>query len=119
MMDLKIKVVTRQNGYSMAIDNEEFMYYTAESLLEGFSIRLGLERLNTMTQGEIGRLMNATKQGSLPKRLQKEVDGLNAKVKDVNLRLDQMKQLYGEQKKIIKGRYPMDRWADYGVPDKR
>lgn len=53
----------------------------------------------------------------------KEVDAireqLNAKVKDVNLRLDQMKQLYGEQKKIIKGRYPMDRWADYGVPDKR
>ena len=53
----------------------------------------------------------------------KEVDAireqLNAKVKDVHLRLDQMKQLYGEQKKIIKGRYPMDRWADYGVPDKR
>ena len=53
----------------------------------------------------------------------KEVDAireqLNAKVKDVNLRLDEMKQLYGEQKKIIKGRYPMDRWADYGVPDKR
>ena len=36
MMDLKIKVVTRQNGYSLAIDNEEFMYYTAESLIEGF-----------------------------------------------------------------------------------
>ena len=104
MMDLKIKVVTRQNGYSMAIDNEEFMYYTAESLIEGFSIRLGLERLNTMTQGEIGRLMEATKQGCLPKRLQKEVDSLNAKVKDqkkliAELRREiiEMKHRYGEE----------------------
>jgi DNA-binding transcriptional MerR regulator len=104
MMDLKIKVVTRANGYSLAIDNEEFMYYTAESLIEGFSIRLGLERLNTMTLGEIGRLMEATKQGSLPKRLQKEVDSLNAKVKDqkkliAELRREiiEMKQKYGEE----------------------
>ena len=104
MMDLKIKVVTRANGYSLAIDNEEFMYYTAESLIEGFSIRLGLERLNTMTQGEIGRLMDATKQGSLPKRLQKEVDSLNAKVKDqkkliaeLRREIREMKQKYGEE----------------------
>jgi uncharacterized protein YlxW (UPF0749 family) len=104
MMDLKIKVVTRANGYSLAIDNEEFMYYTAESLIEGFSIRLGLERLNTMTQGEISRLMEATKQGSLSKRLQKEVDSLNAKVKDqkkliaeLRREIREMKQKYGEE----------------------
>ena len=104
MMDLKIKVVTRQNGYSMAIDNEEFMYYTAESLLEGFSIRLGLERLNTMTNRDIGRLMDATKQGSLPKRLQKEVDTLNTKVKDqkkliaeLRREIREMKRKYGEE----------------------
>ena len=103
-MELKIKVATHANGYSLAIDKEEFMYYTAESLLEGFSIRLGLERLNTMTQGEIGRLMNATKQGSLPKRLQKEVDSLNAKVKDqkkliaeLRRELREMKHRYGEE----------------------
>ena len=104
MMDLKIKVVTRANGYSLAIDNEEFMYYTAESLIEGFSIRLGLERLNTMTLGEISRLMDATKQGSLSKRLQKEVDSLNAKVKDqkkliaeLRREIREMKQKYGEE----------------------
>ena len=104
MMDLKIKVVTCANGYSLAIDNEEFMYYTAESLIEGFSIRLGLERLNTMTLGEIDRRMDATKQGSLPKRLQKEVDSLNAKVKDqkkliaeLRREIREMKQKYGEE----------------------
>jgi predicted RNase H-like nuclease (RuvC/YqgF family) len=88
----------------MAIDNEEFMYYTAESLLEGFSIRLGLERLNTMTNRDIGRLMDATKQGSLPKRLQKEVDTLNTKVKDqkkliaeLRREIREMKRKYGEE----------------------
>ena len=104
MMDLKIKVVTRQNGYSMAIDNEEFMYYTAESLLEGFSIRLGLERLNTMKISEIGRLMDAAKKGSLAKQLQKEVDALNVQVKDqkkliaeLRREIREMKRKYGEE----------------------
>ena len=104
MMDLKIKVVTRANGYSLAIDNEEFMYYTAESLIEGFSIRLGLERLNTMKISEIGRLMDAAKKGSLAKQLQKEVDALNVQVKDqkkliaeLRREIREMKQKYGEE----------------------
>ena len=103
-MELKIKVATHANGYSLAIDKEEFMYYTAESLIEGFSIRVGLERLNTMKNSEIGRLMDATKKGSLAKQLQKEVDALNAKVKDqkkliaeLRREIREMKQKYGEE----------------------
>ena len=104
MMELKIKVSTHANGYSLAIDKEEFMYYTAESLIEGFSIRLGLERLNTMKISEIGRLMDAAKKGSLAKQLQKEVDALNVQVKDqkkliaeLRRELRVMKQKYGEE----------------------
>ena len=103
-MELKIKVATHANGYSLAIDKEEFMYYTAESLIEGFSIRVGLERLNTMKISEIGRLMDATKKGSLAKQLQKEVDTLNAQVKDqkkliaeLRREIREMKQKYGEE----------------------
>ena len=103
-MELKIKVSTHANGYSLAIDKEEFMYYTAESLIEGFSIRLGLERLNTMKISEIGRLMDAAKKGSLAKQLQKEVDALNVQVKDqkkliaeLRRELRVMKQKYGEE----------------------
>ena len=44
---------------------------------------------------------------------------LNPKVKDANHKLAVIKRIYSEQKKIIKSRYPMERWADYGVPDKR
>lgn len=82
MMNIKIDITTHQNGYSMEIGKEEFMYYTPQSLLEGFAIRLGLERLNTMKMSEISRLMDAAKEGSLPKRLQQEVEALNVQVKD-------------------------------------
>lgn len=30
-----------------------------------------------------------------------------------------VKTTYGEAKKTLKGYYPQERWADYGVPDKR
>ena len=44
---------------------------------------------------------------------------LNPMVKEMNSMLASVKEVYGEQKKIIKGRYPMERWIEYGVPDKR
>ena len=59
MMNLKVSVTTRQNGYSLAIDKEEFMYYTPAGLVEGIAIRLGMERLNTMNTREIKHLMDA------------------------------------------------------------
>ena len=43
MKNLKVSVTTRQNGYSLAIDKEEFMYYTPAGLVEGIAIRLGME----------------------------------------------------------------------------
>lgn len=57
------------------------------------------------------------------KNLSNEIDRLrerlNPLVKEVNRRLTEVKKVYAEQKKIIKGRYQMERWADYGVPDKK
>ena len=53
----------------------------------------------------------------------KEVDRLREelqpKVKHMNDVLTQVKTTYGEAKKTLKGYYPQERWADYGVPDKR
>lgn len=44
---------------------------------------------------------------------------LQPKVKHMNDLLAQAKETYGEHKKTIKGYYPQESWADYGVPDKR
>ena len=44
---------------------------------------------------------------------------LQPKVKHMNELLANVKAAYTESKKTLKGYYPQERWADYGVPDKR
>ena len=44
---------------------------------------------------------------------------LQPKVKHMNDVLATVKTTYAEAKKTLKGYYPQERWADYGVPDKR
>ena len=52
-----------------------------------------------------------------------EVDRLREelapKVKQMNAVMARVKSAYAEKKKTLKGYYPQERWADYGVPDKR
>ncbi len=44
---------------------------------------------------------------------------LNPKVKQMNQVMDRVKAAYTTKKKTLKGYYPQERWADYGIPDKR
>ncbi len=44
---------------------------------------------------------------------------LKLKVKNINNLMDSVKTAYAEKKVMLKGFYPQERWADYGVPDKR
>jgi len=44
---------------------------------------------------------------------------LTPKVKKMNDLMTLVKVSYAESKKILKGYYPQERWADYGIPDKR
>ena len=44
---------------------------------------------------------------------------LTPKVKHMNKVLARVKDTYAEKKKTLKGYYPQERWADYGIPDKR
>ena len=46
-------------------------------------------------------------------------DELAPKVKHMNEVLAQVKNAYTEKKKTLKGYYPQEKWAEYGVPDKR
>ena len=44
---------------------------------------------------------------------------LTPKVKRMNEVLARVKAAYADKKKSLKGYYPQERWADYGIPDKR
>lgn len=44
---------------------------------------------------------------------------LSPKVKYMNEVLNRVKEMYADKKKTLKGYYPQEHWADYGIPDKR
>ena len=88
---LAILLRTLTNGYMLELNNEGYMYYNAQSLIEGFCIHVGLERLEAMTKEEIQNLLKATKDVSFAK----EVTELKALISE-------QKKVIREQKKVIK-----------------
>ena len=92
---LAILLRTMVNGYMLEVNNEGYMYFNAQSLLEGFLVHVGMERLEAMTKEEIKEMVNSIKDGSAIKKLQAEVNDLKAAI-------DEQKKLIREQKKEIK-----------------
>ena len=86
---LAILLRTMVNGYSLDVNGEGYMYFDAQSMLEGFCIHVGMERLEAMTKEEIKTMVNSVKDGSIVKKLQAEVTSL--------------KKLVDDQKKEIRG----------------
>ena len=79
-LKLDIRLRTVSNGYALEVNEEGYMYFNAQSLLEGFCIHVGIERLEAMTKGEVRKMLKATMNGSIAKMLQAEVTELKAQV---------------------------------------
>ena len=89
---LAILLRTMTNGYMLEVNNEGYMYFNAQSLLEGFLIHVGLERLEAMTKEEIKDMLNSLKDGSAVKKLQAEVTELKALVDDQKKQIRDLKK---------------------------
>ena len=92
---LAILLRTMVNGYSLDVNGEGYMYFDAQSMLEGFMVRVGLERLEEMTMEEIKAMLQSLRDGSAERKLQSEVTELKALV-------DSQKKEIRELKKTIK-----------------
>lgn len=92
---LTILLRTMVNGYMLEVNDEGYMYFNVQSLLEGFCIHVGMKRLEVMTKEEISTLLQATKDGSIARKLQAEVTELKATIAE-------QKKLIREQKRVIK-----------------
>ena len=90
-MKLAILLRTMTNGYMLDVNNEGYMYYSAQSLLEGFMVHVGLERLEAMTKEEIKEMLESLKDGSAEKKLQAEVTELKALVDDQRKQIRELK----------------------------
>lgn len=92
---LNILLRTMRNGYMLEVNDEGYLYFDAQSLLEGFIIRMGMERLEEMTKAEIKAMLNSLKDGSAIKKLQAEITSKNAQI-------DDLKKVIRGQKRVIK-----------------
>jgi DNA-binding transcriptional MerR regulator len=97
-MKLAILLRTMTNGYMLDVNNEGYMYFNAQSLLEGFMVHVGLERLEAMTREEIKEMLESLKDGSAVKKLQAEVTELKALVDDQRKQIRELKRKIKELK---------------------
>ena len=95
---LAILLRTMTNGYMLDVNNEGYMYYSAQSLLEGFLVHVGLERLEAMTKEDIKEMLDSLKDGSAVKNLQAEVTELKALADDQRKQIRELKRRIKELK---------------------
>ena len=98
---LAILLRTMTNGYMLEVNNEGYMYFNAQSLLEGFMVHVGMKRLEEMTQEEIKDFLKATKDGSLNKKLQAEVTELKALIAEQKKEIREQKREIKDLKKEL------------------
>ena len=73
-----------------------------------------------VTNDEIGQMEQSLKElESANAEVDRLREELTPKVKHMNEVLTRVKEAYANKKKTLKGYYPQERWADYGIPDKR
>ena len=56
---LRVTLRTMVNGYMLEVNDEGYMYFDDQSLLEGFCIHVGMNRLEAMTMVEIKDMLSA------------------------------------------------------------
>ncbi|MCR4916449.1 MAG: hypothetical protein K6A96_11905 [Prevotella sp.] len=88
---LNITLRTAPNGYLLDVDDEGYMYFDEQSLLEGFCIHVGLQRRGEMTRQEINDLLKATQNGTAERQLQREVNELRAQVRELKKEVRRLK----------------------------
>ena len=95
---LAIQLRTMVNGYALEVNDEGYMYFDIPSLLEGFLVHVGLERLEAMTKEEIKEMLGALRDGSAVKKLQTEVTELKTLVDEQKRQIRELKRRIKELK---------------------
>ena len=89
---IPLLVRTMVNGYSVDLEREGYMFYSVQDLLEGLFVHVGMNRLEAMEKKDIKAMVEATKDGSLVKRLQAEVNELKATIDEQRKEIRSLKR---------------------------
>lgn len=100
------------------------------------TVEIQIEKSRNLINGLRKHLESGVGDGVTPSEIDemeaklKELDAINQecdrlraelapKVKEMNRVLDEVKSVYANEKKTLKGYYPQEKWIEYGIPDKR
>ena len=86
----RITLRTIRNCYLLDVDDEGYMYYGIDDLIEGFFMHVGLGRPNAMTGPQMDYMLNAIKEGTAVVEIQREAAKYRREVKKLKYRVAQL-----------------------------
>ncbi len=98
----------------------EIQIEKSRSLIEGLRRHVKEQGERGIASSEINEMEQIIAQlAAANEEVDRLREELSPKVKKMNEILSAVKTTYADTKKTLKGYYPQERWADYGIPDKR
>lgn len=83
--EIQISLKVGKTGYQLDVDDEGYMYRDIDDLVEGFCLHVGFGRPNEMTKQQRLEMLDAIKNATVEKQLQREAADLRKKLRKEKL----------------------------------
>ena len=81
---------TMRNCYLLDVDDEGYMYYGIDDLIEGFFMHVALGRPNEMTKNEMNDMLASIKEGTAVVQIQREAAKYMKQVRNLKIKVKQL-----------------------------
>lgn len=79
--EIHVSLKVGKTGYQLDVNDEGYMYRDIDDLIEGFCLHVGFGRPNEMTKQQRLEMLDAIKNATVEKQLQREAADLRKKLR--------------------------------------
>ena len=79
--EIQVSLKVGKTGYQLDVNDEGYMYRDIDDLIEGFCLHVGFGRPNEMTKQQRLEMLDAIKNATVEKQLQREAADLRKKLR--------------------------------------
>ena len=79
--EIQVSLKVGKTGYQLDVNDEGYMYRDIDDLIEGFCLHVGFGRPNEMTKQQRMEMLDAIKNATVEKQLQREAADLRKKLR--------------------------------------
>lgn len=79
--EMQISLKVGKTGYQLDVNDEGYLYRDIDDLIEGFCLHVGFGRPNEMTKQQRLEMLDAIKNATVEKQLQREAADLRKKLR--------------------------------------